>query len=87
MLAKLLCHNICCLIHTAFELGIESTFWGNDQLRDEPESAGAADEMLAAWPERELTNPPWIPSPIYFTRRLVAVLRIEVDLAIEAGGD
>ena len=27
VLCKLLCHNICCLIHEHFELGIEPVFW------------------------------------------------------------
>ena len=27
---KVLCHNICCLIQSAYELGIASTFWGAD---------------------------------------------------------
>jgi transposase len=26
-LCKVLCHNICCLIQSIFELGIEPTFW------------------------------------------------------------
>jgi len=26
-LAKILCHNIVCLIHEMYELGIEPTFW------------------------------------------------------------
>jgi hypothetical protein len=26
-LCKILCHNICCLIQSIFELGIEPTFW------------------------------------------------------------
>src|SRR3954453_3589017 len=26
-LCKVLCHNICCLIQSMFELGIEATFW------------------------------------------------------------
>ena len=27
ILCKLLCHNLCCLVHAAYELGIETTFW------------------------------------------------------------
>src|SRR5262249_47805619 len=27
ILCKLICHNLCCLVHAAFELGIEATFW------------------------------------------------------------
>jgi hypothetical protein len=26
-LCKVLCHNICCLIQSIYELGIEPTFW------------------------------------------------------------
>ena len=27
VLAKIICHNVCCLIHSIFELGIAPTFW------------------------------------------------------------
>ncbi len=27
VLAKVLCHNLCVLVQSAYELGIESTFW------------------------------------------------------------
>src|ERR1700676_470139 len=27
VLCKLLCHNLCCLVHATYELGIEATFW------------------------------------------------------------
>ncbi len=30
-LCKILCHNLCCLIQSAYELGIEATFWGTGQ--------------------------------------------------------
>jgi transposase len=30
-LCKILCHNICCLIQSIFELGIKATFWGVDE--------------------------------------------------------
>jgi hypothetical protein len=50
-LCKVLCHNVCCLISAAYELGIAATFWG----QDEPESAeagapetGTADEWVEA---------------------------------------
>ena len=29
-LCKVLCHNICCLIQSIFELGIEPTFWATE---------------------------------------------------------
>lgn len=35
VLAKLLCHNICCLIQSQCELGIEPIFW-DDEPQDEP---------------------------------------------------
>ncbi|MEX2310099.1 MAG: hypothetical protein WD738_21180 [Pirellulales bacterium] len=28
VLAKILCHNICCLICAMYELGIDPVFWG-----------------------------------------------------------
>ena len=30
VLCKVLCHNICCLIQSIFELGLEPTFWTSD---------------------------------------------------------
>jgi transposase len=48
VLAKFVCHNICCLIHAAFEFGVESRFWRKDELLDEPNTNGAADEAVAA---------------------------------------
>jgi len=27
VLCKLLCHNLCCLVHATYELGIDATFW------------------------------------------------------------
>jgi hypothetical protein len=35
-LCKVLCHNVCCLIQSVYELGVVATFW------DEPESANPA---------------------------------------------
>lgn len=29
-LCKILCHNICCLIHSIFEFKIEPTFWADN---------------------------------------------------------
>jgi hypothetical protein len=43
-LAKVLCHNICCLIQSHHELGIEPVFWQDEAI--ESEAAG-----LAALPE------------------------------------
>lgn len=33
---KLLCHNICCLIQSQCELGIEARFWPDDTPTDAP---------------------------------------------------
>jgi transposase len=30
-LCKILCHNVCCLIQSTYELGIEAKFWGLDE--------------------------------------------------------
>jgi hypothetical protein len=30
MLLKVICHNVCCLIRSMHELGLEPTFWAND---------------------------------------------------------
>jgi DDE family transposase/SWIM zinc finger len=38
-LCKILCHNVCCLIQSHYELGIEATFWGKEW--EEPESPPA----------------------------------------------
>lgn len=27
IVAKLICHNLCCLVHAIYELGVEATFW------------------------------------------------------------
>ena len=35
VLAKFVCHNICCLIHALFELGIESKFWEPEEEKTE----------------------------------------------------
>jgi len=43
VLCKLLCHNICCLIMSQFELGIEPTFWGEQRTE-----AVAAEQPIPA---------------------------------------
>lgn len=35
VLAKIVCHNICCLIQEAYELGIVATFWAESQPAQE----------------------------------------------------
>jgi transposase len=38
VLCKILCHNICCLIHSIFELGIQARFWADtDSAESKPE--------------------------------------------------
>jgi transposase len=48
-LCKVLCHNLCCLISSTHELGVEATFW-----RDEPETVDmveteVADDGIGIW--------------------------------------
>lgn len=31
-LCKVLCHNLCCLIQSGYELGIDATFWGKEDV-------------------------------------------------------
>jgi hypothetical protein len=41
-LCKILCHNITCLIQSVFELGIEATFWKeNEEPEPEPQAPPA----------------------------------------------
>jgi hypothetical protein len=44
-LAKILCHNLCCLIQSHYELGIEAKFWTDEP---EPVSADPVDDMIEA---------------------------------------
>ena len=50
-LCKILCHNICCLIQSIYELGITATFWGQDESAEtEPVAVEEIDDMAAlAW--------------------------------------
>jgi hypothetical protein len=32
VLCKILCHNICCLIMSQFELGIDPVFWKEEKV-------------------------------------------------------
>ena len=51
-LCKIICHNICCLIQSMFELGVEATYWMQAGEAD-PKTVGTAmgnDEVEAlAW--------------------------------------
>ncbi len=46
-LAKVLCHNICCLIQSHYELGIEATFWGKEDMA--PASEAVETDPMEAW--------------------------------------
>jgi transposase len=50
-LCKILCHNVCCLIQSAYELGIEPLFWGGGDQEEavdiERESASVDGEAWA----------------------------------------
>jgi hypothetical protein len=47
-LAKILCHNICCMIQSMFELGIEAKFWEAEKATDVV-GATAATDLVEAW--------------------------------------
>ena len=34
VLCKFLCHNLCCIIQSQCELGIEAEFWNNEKVSD-----------------------------------------------------
>jgi transposase len=47
-LAKVLCHNLCCLIQSAYELGVAVTFWGKDMAPlPEPGPVPEVDELIS----------------------------------------
>lgn len=51
-LCKILCHNLCCLIQSSYELGIEATFWGKDESEPKPKVGDVtpiAEDEMAAW--------------------------------------
>jgi transposase len=45
VLAKIICHNICCLIHSIFELGMAPTFWTREEIEGKAENVHAAIEQ------------------------------------------
>ena len=48
-LCKVFCHNICCLIQSACELGVEATFWA-DTIPAHSEAAPLpSDDLVEAW--------------------------------------
>jgi hypothetical protein len=50
-LAKVLCHNICCLIQSHYELGIVPVFWKDESVESELAVAGPGTRVdsLEAW--------------------------------------
>jgi transposase len=48
-LCKVLCHNICCLIQSMFELGIEAKFWTADQPMAVAVESMTEDDAIEAW--------------------------------------
>jgi hypothetical protein len=47
VLCKVLCHNICCLIQSIYELKIEPTFWGRDEAKQVAFGSDSVDAL--AW--------------------------------------
>jgi hypothetical protein len=45
VLAKILCHNLCCLIMSQIELGIEPVFWG--EVAPKPAQAEVPQAIVA----------------------------------------
>lgn len=54
-LAKILCHNICCLIQSHYELGIEPVFW-----KDEPAEPGPAEPASLPEPDELIDAMAWV---------------------------
>jgi transposase len=48
-LCKILCHNVCCLISAAYELGIEAKFWGADEPLAETRETTTEADSVEAW--------------------------------------
>lgn len=56
-LCKVLCHNLCCLIQSQYELGIEATFWAEGQVECEPKPSPAIEDVR---PEKEIEVWAWV---------------------------
>jgi transposase len=50
-LAKVLCHNICCLIQSMYELGVNPVFWGEEEDEDGSAEGGAGDDAAPSTDE------------------------------------
>ena len=48
-LCKVLCHNLCCLIQSTYELGVGATFWGKEEAAVEPLSEPAEENWIEAY--------------------------------------
>ena len=50
-LCKVLCHNICCLIQSVYELGVEASFWTDDHESPSTiaDTSGYSDADAWAW--------------------------------------
>jgi hypothetical protein len=48
-LAKILCHNICCLIQSHYELGIGAKFWGEAEKPADVVGTPAPTDLVEAW--------------------------------------
>jgi hypothetical protein len=49
-LCKVLCHNLCCLIQSTYELGVEATFWVKEETPAIPSDRTEPDPIdILAW--------------------------------------
>lgn len=48
-LCKVLCHNLCCLIQSHYELGINAAFWGKEDARPKYEAVELDPIEAFAW--------------------------------------
>ena len=47
-MCKVLCHNLCCLILSTHELGIEAKFW-SEEIETNPELKALEVDMMGVW--------------------------------------
>lgn len=48
-LCKVLCHNLCCLIQSTYELGVEATSWGKEEAAPVVAVTPAEVDPVEAW--------------------------------------
>lgn len=46
---QVLCHNLCCLIQSTCELGVEATFWGREEAKKETTPTIGMEDPTAAF--------------------------------------